>query len=69
MGLPVDSLRQPIRACLAGESDHHEVILDATNRRGRAIQCRVTCTPLVGPGQEPRGVILLMEELEDDRRT
>ncbi len=65
IGLPVDRLRAPIRACLAGESDFLDLSLDATNRRGRPIQVRVTCTPLAaGATAEPRGVILLMEETD-----
>jgi two-component system CheB/CheR fusion protein len=40
------------------------MVLNATNRRGRAIQCRVTCTPLRGAGKERQGAILLMEEWE-----
>jgi len=34
------------------------------NRRGRQIECRVTATPL-GTQEEIRGVILMMEELEE----
>lgn len=63
IGLPVDQLRSPIRNCLAGESlEQEEIILNATNRRGRSIQCRVSYSLLVGTHQERRGVILLMEE-------
>jgi two-component system CheB/CheR fusion protein len=64
IGLPVEALRGPMRACLAGERDHQEVVLDATNRRGKTIQCRVACTPLTNPDGERQGVILLMEEVE-----
>jgi two-component system CheB/CheR fusion protein len=65
IGLPVERLRAPIRACLAHDSDFLDLTLDATNRRGRPIQVRVTCTPLgQGPDQTSRGVILLMEELD-----
>ncbi len=64
IGLPVDRLRPPIRACLAGESPEEAVALDATNRRGRAICCRVTCTPLRSRSGDIRGVILIMEGLE-----
>ena len=65
IGLPVDQLRAPIRACLARESEVLDVLLDATNRRGRPVKVRVTCTPLAtGPVDESRGVILLMEELD-----
>jgi two-component system CheB/CheR fusion protein len=65
IGLPVEQLRGPIRACLTGESvspDHQAAASPATNRRGRAIQCRGTCTPLRRAGGEVRGAILLMEE-------
>jgi two-component system, chemotaxis family, CheB/CheR fusion protein len=65
IGLPVERLRAPIRACLLGESDFIDVTLDATNRRGRPIQVRVSCTPLnAGPQDDSRGVILLMEETD-----
>ena len=63
IGLPVQPLRGPIRACLAGEMDHQEVTLDATSRRGKSIQCSVTCTPLASPDGERQGVILLIEEV------
>ena len=62
IGLPVGQLRDVIRPCLAGDSDHQQVLLDAVNRRGKKIQCRVTCTPLVTASKKREGVILLMEE-------
>ncbi|HJZ91756.1 MAG TPA: CheR family methyltransferase [Gemmataceae bacterium] len=61
IGLPVADLRQPIKACLAGEPAP-AVVVDAVNRRGKAIRCQVQCTPLLGPEKEVRGAILLMEE-------
>jgi two-component system CheB/CheR fusion protein len=61
IGLPVDQLRQPLRACLAGESPLQRVVLSARDRRGRGIQCEVTCTPLLSPEREIRGAIVLME--------
>jgi two-component system, chemotaxis family, CheB/CheR fusion protein len=65
-GLPVEQLRSTIRACLNGEASHTEVMLDATNRRGKQIFLRVTCTPmLAAPDDPPRGVVLLMEEADD----
>ena len=66
IGLPVDQLRSAIRASLAGDCDTEPTVLSATNRRGRAIRCRVTCTPLRGPNDTARGVILLMEETESN---
>jgi two-component system CheB/CheR fusion protein len=65
MGLPVDRLRAPIRACLAGETDFTDTVLDAINRRGRPVQVRVSCTPLSAQNSgEALGVILLMEETD-----
>jgi two-component system, chemotaxis family, CheB/CheR fusion protein len=63
IGLPVESLRAPIRDTLANGRAHGiQVTLDGVNRRGRPLTCKITCTPLiVGPG--PAGVILLMEEV------
>lgn len=65
IGLPVEQMRQSIRACLSGDAENlPELVLDAINRRGRSIQCRVTCTPLLGLEKQVQGVILLMEEVE-----
>lgn len=65
IGLPVERLRSPIRTCLAGEAEALDLTLEATNRRGRAIQVRVTCTPLIStPPVSARGIILVMEELD-----
>jgi two-component system, chemotaxis family, CheB/CheR fusion protein len=60
MGLPVSALVQPLHDCLRGKTQ--ELTLDATNRRGRPIRCHVTCTPLVLPGEEIDGAVVLMEE-------
>jgi two-component system CheB/CheR fusion protein len=63
IGLPVEELRQPIKAILTGgASDHLTVDLDATNRRGKDFSCRVSMTPLLNRARQVRGVILLMEE-------
>jgi two-component system, chemotaxis family, CheB/CheR fusion protein len=62
IGLPVDKLRGIIKPCLNGDADHNETVLDAVNRRGKPIQCRVTCTPLMGAGKQRQGIILLMED-------
>jgi len=64
----VAELRAAIRPCLVGEIDHQEVALDAVNRRGKKIRCQVTCTPLDSSGKEPRGVILLMEEVDGEKK-
>jgi two-component system, chemotaxis family, CheB/CheR fusion protein len=62
IGLPTGELRAGVRACLSGESEYTDVVVAATNRRGRAMFCHVTGTPLIGGEKEIRGVILLMDE-------
>ncbi|MDA0867349.1 MAG: PAS domain-containing protein [Cyanobacteria bacterium] len=64
IGLPVEQLREPMRNCMAGHDERQDMVLAAMNRRGRTIQCRVSCNPLLGFDQGRQGIILLMEELE-----
>jgi two-component system CheB/CheR fusion protein len=61
IGLPVEQLRPPVRALLSGDSTYEELVLAVTNRRGRALQCRVTCSRLLGTAQTIQGVILMEE--------
>lgn len=63
-GLPLDHLTSTMRSCLDGKIDFAEQVLEATNRRGRKIQCRVTCNRMVSPDKKPRGLLLFMEELK-----
>ena len=63
IGLPVGELRAPIRACLNDGADYKELVLDAVNRRGKSIRCRIACTPLL-TGKRREGVILMMDEAE-----
>jgi len=63
IGLPVAQLRDIIRPCLAGDKDHQDIVVDAVNRRGKSIQCRITCTALVSASRHREGAILLMEEV------
>jgi two-component system CheB/CheR fusion protein len=62
IGLPVERLVPAIRSCLKGERDHSEISVDATNRPGKMVACKVTVSPLAGAGNEVRGAILLMDE-------
>jgi two-component system CheB/CheR fusion protein len=65
-GLPVEKLKRQLHACLMGESQREEVVLDATNRRGTRFRCRVTCLPLDGSGDGAiSGVIMMMEAVGD----
>ena len=63
IGLPVSELRPLIRACLSGEADSRDATVEATNRRGKKIRCRVLCTPFVSPSRKREGVILTMDEV------
>ena len=62
IGLPTEKLRQSIRSCLAGEDLYPETTLEATNRRGKRILCKVTCAPMTGSDKQVHGVILSMED-------
>ncbi|HEX9938037.1 MAG TPA: CheR family methyltransferase, partial [Longimicrobium sp.] len=60
IGLPVERLKPAIRACLEGGSAFEEVVLDAVNRRGRSIRCRVAVTPFFNTEREIGGAVLVM---------
>jgi two-component system CheB/CheR fusion protein len=61
IGLAVEQLKNMIRGVIS-DQERREVVLDAVNRRGKSIECKVTCTALVSPDSQPHGAILLMEE-------
>ncbi|MBV9424415.1 MAG: PAS domain-containing protein, partial [Solirubrobacterales bacterium] len=64
-GLPVEKLKPALRACLSGESQREVLVLEATNRRGKAFPCQVTCLALHGGGDgAASGVIMMMEIVE-----
>ncbi|HJQ70509.1 MAG TPA: CheR family methyltransferase [Blastocatellia bacterium] len=67
IGLPLEKLKQSIKNCLSGQKDYHEMTLEATNRRGRMIECRVICTPLKSKAEGIRGAIVLMEDRDGAR--
>jgi two-component system CheB/CheR fusion protein len=62
IGLPVEQLRSPIRDSISGKKQFQEMILDATNRRGRPIKCYLAITPLLGI--EMQGAVLMMADVE-----
>jgi len=69
IGLPVDELKGVLRACLDGRTDREELVVAATNRRGRPIECDVTALPMHAGSDHVTGVILLMQELSPERLT
>ncbi len=63
VGLPMNRVRDLVRASQAGSSGMLKAVVEATNRRGKAVRCRITCAPRLGPNRQRLGLILLMEEL------
>ncbi|MDX6673063.1 MAG: two-component system, chemotaxis family, CheB/CheR fusion protein, partial [Solirubrobacteraceae bacterium] len=64
IGLPVDQLKDPVRACLSNGAAAAPVELSAVNRRGRAIDLRVSCRPLQ-TSKGVGGVIVLLDAIPD----
>jgi two-component system CheB/CheR fusion protein len=65
-GLPVEQLKAYFRQILTDDSSREQVVLEATNRRGRSFQCRVTCLPLRGSNDATvAGLIVMMEDAGD----
>jgi two-component system CheB/CheR fusion protein len=62
IGLPVERLKGAVRAAIEGRAEADEVVLDAVNRRGRPIACRVTVVPFRSPDRKVAGAVLMMEE-------
>ena len=65
IGLPLDKVRPALRASMSGDDGTQTVLVEATNRRGKRINVRVSCSPLVGDHQDIHGVILVVEERPD----
>jgi len=65
IGLPVERLRPLLKTSLGGDGGRQMLTLESVNRRGKPIQCEVTCSPLRGPNGDVRGAIVLMEESGD----
>jgi two-component system CheB/CheR fusion protein len=67
IGLPVQRLRQAVKACLDGETSYEQISLEAVNRRGKKLICQVTCSPLLGPEASVAGAIIVMDEVPEGR--
>ena len=61
IGLPIDRVKPAIRACLAGEPSPEGFQVDATTRRGKAIHCQVTCSPMINGEGSIGGAIMVLE--------
>jgi two-component system CheB/CheR fusion protein len=64
IGLPVQKLHDSLRASVAGDTDPDEQLVQARDRTGREIVCRVLCRPLQAARGEVSGVIVLMQAIE-----
>jgi two-component system CheB/CheR fusion protein len=62
IGLPVDKVRPALRTSMSGRNGTQTILVEATNRRGKPIRVRVSCSPLVGDHEDIHGVILVIEE-------
>jgi two-component system, chemotaxis family, CheB/CheR fusion protein len=60
IGLPVEKLKQPLKACVSGAKVSLDLELSCANRRGRQIKCRIAVAPLLGAKGNVRGAILVM---------
>ena len=67
IGLPIDQVRPALRAAMSGENGTQTSVIQATNRRGRAVTCRVTCTPLLDSDKTLRGVIMVVVDEPDQQ--
>jgi two-component system CheB/CheR fusion protein len=61
IGLPLAELAAGLAAVLARRESRTVVQLEAVDRRGRTLDCRVTCLPLRGDQGPVTGAILLMD--------
>ena len=62
IGLPVDQVRPTLRQVMSGDNGSQSTVVQATNRRGKTVSCRVTCSPLIGNDKAIRGVIVVVVE-------
>jgi two-component system, chemotaxis family, CheB/CheR fusion protein len=60
IGLPIGQVLPALRAAMSGENGTQTSVIQATNRRGRAVTCRVTCSPLLDSDKTLRGVIMVV---------
>jgi two-component system, chemotaxis family, CheB/CheR fusion protein len=61
IGLPVEKLRTAFRTLLTDGAVAEPFVLEATNRRGRAVGVRIRLSPLTNGSEPARGVIVFME--------
>lgn len=61
-GLPMDHVGGELLAALEYEAMGRQAVIQATNRRGRGISCRLTFSPMRVSDDHVVGVVLVMSE-------
>jgi two-component system CheB/CheR fusion protein len=65
-GMPFESLRKALLAVMQGGESSQVMEVDAVNRRGRAIRCRIRALPLVETAGGASGVMLLIDNAAEN---
>jgi two-component system, chemotaxis family, CheB/CheR fusion protein len=65
IGLPLDGFGSALERVLDGSEERADVVIDATNRRGRPITLKVTCLPLGNPAR-PSGAVVVTSPPDGD---
>ena len=69
IGLPLENVKGELRAILEGRSEQEQTVLQATNRRGKPVQCAITLLPLKSDHDGTvSGAIMMMEPGVDGAR-
>lgn len=68
IGLPVLQLRESLERVLAASVPQAQVTLEALDRRGRPMSCRIRILPIIREGQEPEGLVLVLDDVTKARR-
>jgi two-component system CheB/CheR fusion protein len=68
IGLPVQRLRTDLLRVLAAEVPQADLTIEAVERRGRPIHCRVRISPLLYESRAPRGAVLIVEDVTEEAR-
>ncbi|CAO3430616.1 CheR family methyltransferase [Azospirillum endophyticum] len=69
IGLPVQRLRRQIQDTLKTEAPAEPVEVEAMDRRGRRITCRIRLSPLLYDNRAARGVVLIIEDVTERARS
>lgn len=67
IGLPLAQLRPQLTGVMSGELSRDELVVEATNRRGRNFQCRLTFMRMGRIAEDGSGgAVMMMENVDSD---